>query len=377
VIGLAAAGSNEAGLAFLEENGKKDGVITLASGMQYKVLRRGDGDSHPTADASCSCHYSGKLIDGTTFDSSYDRGSPTSFAPNQVIKGWTEAMQLMVEGDQWEIYIPSELGYGDSGSPPKIKGGDVLVFVMEIITINGDKVPANRCDATTVWAPTLAALQASWKVDEHGMLRKGAFAGDKTLIKVVLPGGVTSIENSGYNQGAFQGCSSLREIVLPGTLAAIGDRAFAECSSLREIALPDTLAAIGDGAFDGCSSLQKIALPNTLAAIGVFAFRGCSSSVQAAAAAKATKLKGWGIGGLAVAAAAIALAVFLATAAQSTCIFGLRPHWRTRELVEHRCDWHGCKQTLPRQPSITRVCRGGSKVQHNAGSINCGQHPPD
>jgi hypothetical protein len=66
-----------------------------------------------------------------------------------VIKGWTEAMQLMVEGDQWEMYIPSELGYGDSGSPPKIKGGDVLVFVMEIITINGDKVPANRCDATT------------------------------------------------------------------------------------------------------------------------------------------------------------------------------------------------------------------------------------
>ena len=149
VIGLAAAGTNEEGLKFLEENAKKEGVITLASGMQYKVLRRGDGDSHPTADSSCSCHYSGKLIDGTTFDSSYDRGSPTSFAPNQVIKGWTEAMQYMVEGDQWEMYIPSELGYGDSGSPPKIKGGDVLVFVMEIITIDGNKVPANRCDAST------------------------------------------------------------------------------------------------------------------------------------------------------------------------------------------------------------------------------------
>jgi FKBP-type peptidyl-prolyl cis-trans isomerase FklB len=87
----------------------------------YKVLRKGDGAYHPTADSSCSCHYGGKLINGETFDSSYDRGSPTDFAPNQVIKGWTEAMQLMVEGDKWEMYIPSELGYGDSGSPPKIQ----------------------------------------------------------------------------------------------------------------------------------------------------------------------------------------------------------------------------------------------------------------
>lgn len=96
------------------------------------------------------CHYAGTLIDGTTFDSSYDRGSPTSFAPNQVIKGWTEAMQLMVEGDKWEMYIPSELGYGDSGSPPKIGGGDVLIFKMEIIKINGNKVDAIRCDAKAV-----------------------------------------------------------------------------------------------------------------------------------------------------------------------------------------------------------------------------------
>merc|ERR1711862_1013027 len=72
------------------------------------------------------------------------------FAPNQVIKGWTEAMQLMVEGDKWEMYIPSELGYGDSGSPPKIGGGDVLVFTMEILKINGKKVPASRCDVKTL-----------------------------------------------------------------------------------------------------------------------------------------------------------------------------------------------------------------------------------
>ena len=78
----------------------------------------------------------GTLIDGTVFDSSYARGSPTSFAPNQVIKGWTEAMQLMVEGDKWEMYIPSDLAYGDRGSPPKIGGGETLIFLMEIIKVS-------------------------------------------------------------------------------------------------------------------------------------------------------------------------------------------------------------------------------------------------
>jgi FKBP-type peptidyl-prolyl cis-trans isomerase FklB len=147
------AASNAAGKKFLEENAKKDGVISLPSGLQYKVLRAGDGQFHPTADSSCECHYEGRTAqdypNGETFDSSYARGSPTSFAPNQVIKGWTEAMQMMVEGDKWEMYIPSELGYGESGSPPKIGGGDVLVFTMEIIKIKGDKKPANKCDVKT------------------------------------------------------------------------------------------------------------------------------------------------------------------------------------------------------------------------------------
>merc|ERR1712083_116656 len=116
------------------------------------------GEDHPTADSSCECHYAGTTpaltpdaIDKdesawAEFDSSYKRGSPTSFAPNQVIKGWTEAMQLMVEGDKWEMYIPSELGYGDGGSGAKIKGGDVLIFRMEIVKIKGGKKPADRCD---------------------------------------------------------------------------------------------------------------------------------------------------------------------------------------------------------------------------------------
>merc|ERR1719160_1294977 len=151
---LTQAGTNEAGKKFLEENKNKEGVITLPSGLQYKVLREGTGDSHPTADSPCDCHYEGRTAqnypNGEKFDSSYDRGSPTSFAPNQVIKGWTEAMQLMVEGDKWEMYIPSELGYGDSGSPPKIGGGDVLVFTMEIIKIKGDKKAADKCDVKSL-----------------------------------------------------------------------------------------------------------------------------------------------------------------------------------------------------------------------------------
>merc|ERR1711920_1084612 len=88
--------------------------------------------------------------DWNDFDSAYKRGSTTAFAPNQVIKGWTEAMQLMVEGDKWEMYIPSELGYGDGGSGAKIKGGDVLVFRMEILKIKGDKKPADRCDPVSM-----------------------------------------------------------------------------------------------------------------------------------------------------------------------------------------------------------------------------------
>jgi hypothetical protein len=105
--------------------------------------------SHTKNNSPCETHYEGKLITGKVFDSSYARGSPTTFAPNQVIKGWTEIMQLMVEGDQWEVYIPSDKAYGDSGSGADIKGGDTLIFKMEIIKIKGDKVPAFTCDPKT------------------------------------------------------------------------------------------------------------------------------------------------------------------------------------------------------------------------------------
>lgn len=150
--------SNEFGAAFLDRNKANAGVISLPSGLQYKVIRAGAGAEHPAKNAPCECHYEGRTAQEfdkdpkgkNTFDSSYERGSPTTFAPNQVIKGWTEAMQLMVEGDKWELYIPSELGYGDRGSGAKIGGGDVLVFTIEILKIKGDKVPAVKCDVKTL-----------------------------------------------------------------------------------------------------------------------------------------------------------------------------------------------------------------------------------
>jgi FKBP-type peptidyl-prolyl cis-trans isomerase FklB len=132
-----AAASNAAGVAFLKENGAKDGIVTTSSGLQYKVMINGEGSKSPEVGTPCECHYAGRLIDGTEFDSSIKRGRPSTFAPNQVIKGWTEAMQIMKEGDKWELYIPSELGYGDRDRGQYIKGGDVLIFTLEMIKVKG------------------------------------------------------------------------------------------------------------------------------------------------------------------------------------------------------------------------------------------------
>ena len=129
------------GEQFLQDNKKKDGVITLPSGLQYKVLVEGSGLKRPLVDTPCDCHYLGTLIDGTQFDSSFDRGKPSTFAPNQVIKGWTEAMQLMVEGDKWEMYIPYQLAYGEHGKPPKIPAKSTLIFIMELVKIKGTSKP--------------------------------------------------------------------------------------------------------------------------------------------------------------------------------------------------------------------------------------------
>ena len=121
----------------------EEGVVARDSGLLYKVLVDGPaGGKTPQASTPTECNYRGTTIDGAEFDSSYKRGQPATFAPNQVIKGWTEAMQLMVEGDKWEMVIPGALAYGKRGRPPKIPKNAVLVFVMEIVKIQGAKVPA-------------------------------------------------------------------------------------------------------------------------------------------------------------------------------------------------------------------------------------------
>jgi FKBP-type peptidyl-prolyl cis-trans isomerase FklB len=107
-----------------------------------QVLREGAADGkRPMPSTPCECHYAGTLIDGTEFDSSYKRGSPTTFAPNQVIPGWTEAMQLMPEGSKWELYIPSALAYGESRRGQHITPGSVLIFTLELLKVKGPAAP--------------------------------------------------------------------------------------------------------------------------------------------------------------------------------------------------------------------------------------------
>jgi len=131
----ASASKNKAeGTKFLEENKKKEGVVTLQSGLQYKVITPGTGKS-PKATDTVVVHYTGTLIDGTKFDSSIDRGEPISFPLNGVIKGWTEGLQLMKEGAKWELYIPSDLAYGERGAGPQIGPNSVLIFTVELIKV--------------------------------------------------------------------------------------------------------------------------------------------------------------------------------------------------------------------------------------------------
>lgn len=123
--------------AFLAENKNKSGIVTLPSGLQYEVIKEGTGVTPIISDV-VSCHYKGTLLDGTVFDSSYDRGEPTSFPVNGVIPGWTEALQLMKIGSQWKLYIPYELAYGERGAGP-IEPYSMLVFEIELIDIVTDK----------------------------------------------------------------------------------------------------------------------------------------------------------------------------------------------------------------------------------------------
>jgi FKBP-type peptidyl-prolyl cis-trans isomerase FklB len=129
-----ASGNKKAGEAFLAENKKKPGIVTLPSGLQYQVLKEGNGPK-PSVDDQVKVHYRGTLLDGTEFDSSIGRGEPITLGLKNVIPGWTEALQLMPIGSKWRLFIPSNLAYGDNPAGPHIKEGSTLIFEVELLEI--------------------------------------------------------------------------------------------------------------------------------------------------------------------------------------------------------------------------------------------------
>jgi FKBP-type peptidyl-prolyl cis-trans isomerase FklB len=134
----AGAENSKAGEEFLAANAKKEGVKSTASGLQYKTLKSGTGKS-PKASDSVKVHYTGTLIDGTVFDSSVERNEPATFGVDQVIPGWTEVLQLMKEGDKWQVFIPSKLAYGERGAGPDIGPNSTLIFDVELLSIEAAK----------------------------------------------------------------------------------------------------------------------------------------------------------------------------------------------------------------------------------------------
>lgn len=122
------------GAVFMEGNKLREGVITLSSGLQYKVLKQGDGPK-PGPDDTVECHYRGTLLDGTVFDSSHDRGRPAVFQVSKVIPGWTQALQMMPVGAKWELFIPASLAYGNDGAGQAIEPGHALIFEVELLGI--------------------------------------------------------------------------------------------------------------------------------------------------------------------------------------------------------------------------------------------------
>jgi FKBP-type peptidyl-prolyl cis-trans isomerase FklB len=128
------AANKKEGDAFLAANKSKEGVVTLPSGLQYKILKAGTGPK-PTANDTVECNYRGTLINGKEFDSSYKRGQPADFPVGGVIKGWTEALQLMPVGSKWQLFVPADLAYGDRGAGADIGPGETLIFEVELMSI--------------------------------------------------------------------------------------------------------------------------------------------------------------------------------------------------------------------------------------------------
>lgn len=123
------------GEAFLKENALRDTVVSLPSGLQYEVIEEGNGKSPKLTD-SVKCFYEGRLINGTVFDSTAKKKKPVSFPVNEVIAGWTEALQLMKEGSKWRLYIPSSLGYGELSVSKEISGNATLIFEVEVVSVH-------------------------------------------------------------------------------------------------------------------------------------------------------------------------------------------------------------------------------------------------
>jgi FKBP-type peptidyl-prolyl cis-trans isomerase len=139
----AAAANKKEGAAFLAASKGKEGIVALPSGLEYKIVKEGTGPK-PTASDTVVCNYRGTLIDGKEFDSSYKRGQPATFPVNGVIKGWTEALQLMPVGSKWQLFIPPDLAYGDRGAGADIGPDSTLVFEVELLSIqekSKDKAP--------------------------------------------------------------------------------------------------------------------------------------------------------------------------------------------------------------------------------------------
>jgi FKBP-type peptidyl-prolyl cis-trans isomerase FklB len=156
--------NKKAGDAFLAANKTKEGIVTLPSGLQYKIIKQGTGPK-PTAADTVVCNYKGTLIDNTEFDSSYKRGQPASFPVGQVIKGWTEALQLMPVGSQWELFVPPDLGYGERGTPGGPIGPDsTLIFQVELLSIKPKEAPkGDAAPASKEQAPANPATQPAAK----------------------------------------------------------------------------------------------------------------------------------------------------------------------------------------------------------------------